>query len=118
MPSPVSPEDVETQSFPWGAIKWLCNIKTDPEANMTLGLVFINPGRRNDLHIHPNCEELLYVLSGECLHSLDDVEFPMSAGMMLRIPAGVRHSALNTGWEPVRMLVAYSSADRQTVVMS
>src|SRR5205823_5447023 len=57
-------------TFPWGGIKWLCNRETDPEAAQTLGLVFINPGAHNLLHYHPNCEELLHVLSGTCDHRL------------------------------------------------
>lgn len=110
------PDEMETLAFPWGAIKWLCNDKIDPEAAMTFGLVYIEPGHRNDLHSHPNCEELLYVLSGRCIHRLDAQEFPLVAGEMLRIPQGAKHNAFNDGWEPVRMAVVYSSSDRQTII--
>ena len=50
--------------FPWGAIKWLCNDQIDPDAEMTFGIVYLNAGEGNPLHYHPNCEELIYVLSG------------------------------------------------------
>ena len=105
----------ESLQFPWGAIKWLCNDEIDSEAEMTFGLVFLNVGESNPLHFHPNCEELLYILSGECDHRLGDDTFPMKAGMMIRIPQGVKHNAVNTGWQPVTMIVCYSAADRQTV---
>jgi quercetin dioxygenase-like cupin family protein len=100
--------------FDWGAIQWLCNAEMEPEALQTLGVVYILPGKKNPLHFHPNCEELLFVLSGECEHSLDGKYYHMEAGSMIRIPAGARHDARNDGWEPVRMLICYSSADRQT----
>jgi quercetin dioxygenase-like cupin family protein len=105
----------EALQFPWGAIKWLCNDQIDPEAEMTFGVVYIKPGEKNPLHYHPNCEELIYVLSGECDHRLGDEVFRLTEGMMLRIPRGVKHNAVNTGWRPVTMVICYSSADRQTV---
>lgn len=103
--------------YDWGAIEWLCNAELDPEAQQTLGVVYILPGQKNPLHYHPNCEELLFVLAGECEHSLDGHSYHMEAGSMIRIPAGAKHDARNDGREPVRMLICYSSADRQTVFL-
>jgi quercetin dioxygenase-like cupin family protein len=104
-------------AFDWGAIKWLCNQEIDAKAEQTFGLVFINPRQQNPPHYHPNCEELIYILSGQCDHRLDDEVIPMGPGSLLRIPANAVHCALNTGWEPVRMVIVYSSADRQTVFL-
>ena len=73
----------ESLQFPWGSIKWLCNDQIDPEAEMTFGMVYLNAGEENPLHYRPNCEELLYILSGECDHRLDDDAFPMKEGMMI-----------------------------------
>ncbi len=106
-----------TLSFDWGAIQWLCNREIDPEAAQTFGLVFIHAGQKNPLHYHPNCEELIYVLSGECDHRLGDAVHPLKTGDLLRIPAGVVHNARNSGWEPVRMVIVYSAADRETVFL-
>lgn len=108
-------DEGDSLQFPWGAIKWLCNDQIDPDAEMTLGMVYLKVGEHNPLHYHPNCEELLYVLSGECDHCLGDDVYSMKAGMMIRIPKRVKHSATNKGWHPVTMLVCYSSGDRQTV---
>jgi len=102
------------QKFPWGAIKWLSNADLQPGSEQTLGLVFINAGQSNGMHFHPNCEELLYVISGECEHSLENEVFSLRAGDVIRVPRGKRHGARNTGWEPVRMLVCYSSPQRET----
>jgi len=113
-PFVVGPDDGEVIRFPWGAIRWLCSRRLCPGAQQTLGEVYINPGARNALHSHPNCEELLYVISGECDHSLDGQVVHLTAGDMIRVPAGARHHAENTGWEPVRMLISFSSPDRET----
>jgi quercetin dioxygenase-like cupin family protein len=103
--------------FPWGAITWLCNEEIDPETAMTFGLVQILPGQKNALHYHPNCEEHLYVLSGECDHSLDGQVYHLAAGSLIRIPQGARHDAINRGAEPVRCVIVYSSGDRQTIIV-
>jgi quercetin dioxygenase-like cupin family protein len=108
------PRETTPLEFPWGSINWLCNQELDSDALQTLGMVFINPGQNNPLHMHPNCEELLVVLSGECDHSLDGQWHHLEPGSMIRIPAGVKHNAVNRGWEPVKMLICYSSPDRQT----
>ena len=97
-----STESQPVQPFDWGTITWLCNGR-------------INPGRANPRHRHPNCEEHIFVLRGECDHSLGDEAFHLSAVQMLRIPQAVLHHAVNTGAERVRMVIAYSSPERQTV---
>jgi quercetin dioxygenase-like cupin family protein len=109
--------DLPAETFDWGAIKWLCNARLMPGAAQTLGTCYILPGRGNPLHYHPNCEELLYVISGRGRHSLDGRWLDLKAGMTLRIPSGVRHNLINDGWEPLTCLISFSSGDRQTVFL-
>lgn len=99
----------------WGAIQWLCGSSIDPECEMTFGMVYINAGTSNTRHYHPNCEEFIFVLSGECDHMLGDEVHHLKPGMMLRIPVNIWHKATVTSWEPCRMIIAYSSPDRETV---
>ena len=110
-------DDAEAQVFPWGAIKWLMGQAIDADARQTFGMVFINPGEENPPHYHPNCEEILYVLSGTCEHTYDDQRFHLKPGDMIRVPAGVQHHAINTGWDPLRAIISLSSGDRQTVFL-
>ena len=94
--------DAETANgleFDWGAIRWLCSSAIDADAEMTFGMVFINPGEANPRHMHPNCEEIIYLLSGRCEHQLGDEWHALEAGMMLRIPRGVKPSlAGSSSW--------------------
>lgn len=107
----------EKYMFPveWGGLQWLCGKEIDPESEMTFGMVFIHPGTSNNRHYHPNCEEVIFVLSGECDHTLGDEVYHLKPGMMLRIPRNVMHNATVTSWEPCRMIIAYSAADRKTI---
>ena len=99
----------------WGTLQWVCNEKLMPGSAQTVGLATILPGKWNPVHYHPNCEEVLYVIAGQGLHSYDGRTIPLKAGMTIRIPAKVKHNLVNTGTETLRTLVSFSSGDRQTV---
>ena len=104
-----------TEKSAWGSLQWLCSAKLSPGAAQTVGLAAIFPGRRNPVHYHPNCEEVLYMLSGHGQHTFDGRVVELKAGMTIRIPAGVKHNLINTGKEPIRTLISFSSGDRKTV---
>ena len=108
-------EDIPGVDTGWGRLTWLVTEATMPGAEQTLGVVTIAPGRRNPLHAHPNCEELLYLISGELDHSLDGAMYRLRPGDAIRVPAGARHDARCAGQEPATMVVCYSVPDRQVV---
>ncbi len=99
----------------WGTLQWVCSEKLMPGSTQTVGLATIFPGKQNPVHYHPNCEEVLYVISGQGLQSYDSRTILLKAGMTICIPANVKHNMVNTGTEPLRTLVSFSSGDRHTV---
>lgn len=101
----------------WGTLQWVCNEKLMPGSAQTVGLATILPGKQNPVHYHPNCEEVLYVISGQGLHSYDGRTIALKTGMTIRIPAKVKHNMVNTGTETLRTLVSFSSGDRKTVFL-
>ncbi len=103
--------DIETD---WGHLTWLVGEREMPGAEQTLGVVVIHPGKRNDLHSHPNCEELLYVMEGECDHKLGDEVVHLTPGSVIRIPRGIKHWAHCTSKEPLRAVISFSAPDRKT----
>lgn len=121
-PAGADPADVIARGAPSAApdidrpgyrIKWLFSGEVAPEAEQTLGYVVIEPGQKNPLHSHPNCEELLYLLSGELDHSLEDGVFRLKPGDAIRVPTGVKHDARCVGDEPAKMIVCYSAGRRE-----
>ncbi len=103
------------EKYPWGAIRWLMSSKIDPGAKQTLGVVRIDAGKSNALHLHPNCEELLYVLSGTGTTTVDNKTVSLRPGDLVRVPAGVLHQATASGSGPLIAVISYSSGDRQVV---
>lgn len=105
----IDPNELTTQTFDWGAIKWFVTPDVTSDARMTVGEVVLLPGKGHDRHNHPNSEEVLYVLSGEGKQMLDDEEpFTVRAGDMIYVPTAVFHSTLNSGWEPLKLLAIYN----------
>ncbi|MBM3889651.1 MAG: cupin domain-containing protein [Verrucomicrobia bacterium] len=109
-------DDAEVVKFPWGWIRWLMNAKVDPKAEMTVGIVHIEPNQSNPYHMHPNSAEYIHVLSGSCEQFADGKWVPMKAGDTMRFAKGVAHMA-RTGNEPCRAMILYDTGTRQMVVV-
>ena len=110
----INPSEMETQTFTWGRITWLHSGEVSGAEGLTFGEVIINSGQQNGAHVHPNCEEILYLISGELVHTYEGEEpYHLTPGMSIRIPAGIKHNAKCVSSEDARMVVAYSSAYRQ-----
>ena len=101
----------------WGTLHWICNGKLMPGSEQTVGLATLFPGKQNPIHFHPNCEEILYVISGQGIHSYDGRTVKLEAGMTILIPAGVKHNMVNTGTNDLKTLISFSSGDRKTVFL-
>ncbi len=110
-------DSVKEVKYPWGWIRWMMNSELDPAASQTFGIVQINAGQRNPLHKHPNCEELLYVLSGSFESVVGNKTVVMHAGDIIRIPANVPHQGINNTNQPMRAVISYSSGARQMVAL-
>jgi len=105
----IKANDVETQIFPWGSIKWLSEPRVTNAQNFSFGIVMLKPGKGHDRHNHPGVEEILYVISGEGEQTVNDgPATPIRAGTTIHIPADVHHSTINTGWEPLKLAAVYS----------
>ncbi len=106
--------DVELLEYDWGWIRWLMNGKLDPDAEMTLGMVYIKPNQTNPAHLHPNSGEYLHVLEGSCEHMVGKKWVTLKKGDTLRIPKDVPHKA-RTGKQACKAMIVYNTGDRQFV---
>ena len=103
--------------MPWGYMQWLCSGAQFADAQQTVGYVEINAGAKNPKHLHPNSDEVLYLLEGTLDHSLDDAVYRITPGMSIHIPQGVAHDAHNPGTTTARMIVTYPTPDRQVEML-
>ena len=98
----------------WGSLAWAVNAKAGNCNSMTLGRVSIKAGKANGRHRHGNCDELLYVVSGELDHYAEDVgTLRLKPGDVIVIPRGVVHNARCVSTTDAETIVIYSSAARE-----
>lgn len=113
----IDPQELPTQTFDWGFIKWLVTPERNAGARLSFGEVILLPGQGHTRHNHPDSEEILYVLSGEGEQMLDDgAPFPVKPGDTIYVPTAMFHATLNTGWEPLRLLALYNPAGPEKVL--
>jgi len=110
-------EKAKKVEFSWGWIRWVVNAEVDPDAEMTFGIVHVNAGQTNPVHLHDNCEEILYMVSGSCEHRVGDKTVVLKAGDVIRIPRGVHHSARTFDKEPMRAIIVYNAGRRDFTVI-
>ena len=108
--------DCEVIDQPWGTLRWLVSRTLGNSATMTFGRATIPAGIENPRHRHPNCDEILHVLSGRIEHSLGEERFTMEPGDTISIPAGVWHNAHALGDVDAVTVICFSSADRETEI--
>jgi len=99
---------------PWGKLTWLASGELGNSTTMTFGHVIIPAGLINPRHRHPNCDEILHLLSGHLEHSLGDKKFLLNPGDTISIPAGQWHNAHALDGKDAEMVICFSSADRET----
>jgi quercetin dioxygenase-like cupin family protein len=104
----VTPDDVETQVFDWGTIKWLSEPKVTDAERFTMGIVILEPGKGHARHKHPGVEEILYFISGTGVQVVGDERRDVRPGMLVHIPPDVEHETINTGWEQMKIVAVYS----------
>jgi oxalate decarboxylase/phosphoglucose isomerase-like protein (cupin superfamily) len=104
-------DDVESLVFDWGTLKFLSEPQVTGAQRFSFGMVVLAPGKGHETHNHPGVEEIIFVMSGEGEQMVDNQPpVPVRPGASIYIPADVDHSTVNTGWEPMRLLVIYSPA--------
>jgi mannose-6-phosphate isomerase-like protein (cupin superfamily) len=77
----------------------------------------LRPGAKTQAHLHPQTEEIYYILSGCGCMAIESEQQSVSVGDGIAIPAGSRHQILNTGHVDLVFLCccvpAYTDADTE-----
>lgn len=96
------------QKYEWGAIEWLTDQTRSTSEGIDIGITTIFQGLVQQKHIHYGDEQWLYIISGEGVTVVDQIEYDMAPGTTIHIPAGAAHETRNTGDSPmVQILISY-----------
>ena len=108
----VQPENTETQVFDWGRLNWLSEPKVTAAERFSAGRVLLEPGKGHERHNHPYSEEILYVVRGRGVQTVElpegTLEQEIGPGTLVHIPTAIFHSTINSGDGPMEMVAIYA----------
>jgi quercetin dioxygenase-like cupin family protein len=74
----------------------------------------MGPNQHHPRHIHPNVDEVYFILDGRCRMQVGDRDEWLEAGTAVFVPRGTPHGT-DTGDEGVSLLVIYPEGDFSNV---
>lgn len=99
----------------FGRVHWAVRAGSPDGAELTIGLAVFDAGKSNVEHVHPNCDEVVYILAGEVEHTLGEQSTRLGAGDLIVVPRGAPHRLINTSGAACTAYIVFSSPDRQFV---
>ena len=75
---------------------------------MSTTLFWLAPGHKTVPDIHPDSEEIYYVVGGKATLLIEDETFQVVEGMTIYIPPGAVHQSINTGDKDLCYFCAFS----------
>lgn len=78
------------------AVQWIVTRHTVGAENLVFGITTLPPGARHDIHRHPHAEEVEYLVSGEGLARVGNVDVRVRAGDVIFVGSDERHGLWNT----------------------
>jgi quercetin dioxygenase-like cupin family protein len=99
----------------FGSVRWVAREDDPPGAEMTAGIAVFDAGKANVEHVHPNCEEIVYILEGIVEHTLGGQQTTLRTGDLIVVPRDVPHQLINNNDAPARAIVVFSSPRREFV---
>jgi oxalate decarboxylase/phosphoglucose isomerase-like protein (cupin superfamily) len=108
----VTSDDVETQVFDWGRLSWLSEPLVTAAERFSCGVVTLEPGKGHVRHNHPYSEEILYVIEGTGIQTVElasgKLEKEIGPGELVHIPTAIYHSTVNNGEGPMKLIAIYA----------
>jgi quercetin dioxygenase-like cupin family protein len=81
--------------------------QTGESQRMTMSIATFPAGSAPPLHVHPDEEEMVYVLAGTGRLVNEGEDVRLEPGVAFRVPVGARHGAVNDGDAPLRLLCVF-----------
>ena len=78
------------------AVQWIVTRDTVGAERTVFGITTFPPGAGHDFHRHPNAEEVQYLVEGQGLARVGDVNVSMRAGDVIFAKAGELHGFWNS----------------------
>ena len=99
--------EIEPHPIPFGTLRWICQPAATGARQLTVLEGEIRPGEGHAFHMHPNQEEMIYILSGTIEQWIGKEKRMLGAGDAVFCPPGVVHASFNAGKDAARLLAIF-----------
>ena len=96
----------------WATMEWLIDDAMIAGADMSVARMTLKQGGTSEAHSHPNCNEVIHLVSGRIEQSVGNERYVMEPGDTVLVPQGSRHCSRNLGSSAAVMIVSYSAGTR------
>jgi quercetin dioxygenase-like cupin family protein len=97
----------------WGGMSWLVEDRSVPGVGLSLARMVVAPGALSPAHRHPNCHEVIHLISGNVEQTAGQERYRMAAGDTVVIAPGRVHRTRNLSErEAAELLICYSAGTR------
>lgn len=96
------------QYFDWGTINWLSDPTVNDQSKILIAHVTFLPKRVQGRHMHTGEEQMIYTISGEGEHWVNNKKYPLLPGTFFHVPPYCEHDVANRGATPLEMIIIYN----------
>ena len=96
----------------WGNMDWLADAGTQTGLGLSFARMTVLSGKTSPAHRHPNCNEVIHVLSGTIEQRLGEHWTERKPGDTITILSGTVHQTRCTSPTPAILMIAYSDDTR------
>ena len=105
------------QFFEWGALRWYFEPGDMDTDRLSVGIATYTPAGVQEMHPHFREEQVLYVISGSGLHSINGQTELLTPGSIVHLPSYSVHGLTNnSGSEELKVLLVYSPSRFQPLM--
>ena len=109
----ISSPDIFIETFPNKTHFWYCRAGSVENSQLLFVRVKIPPGEGHKFHLHPEMEEILYILAGTAEQWIEKEARLLQAGDAVHLARGLVHGTYNPGPGELDFLAVLSPAGGQ-----
>ena len=106
----VTRREAQIEQAPHCVHEWLCRPGLVAAEHLLLVRATMPAGKAHAFHIHPGCEEIIYVLEGQAEQWVEKRRQVLGHGEVAHIPVGAVHATYNRSDRPLVFLAILTPA--------
>ena len=99
--------EADQQPVDFGPLRWIAHPPSTGTRQLTALEAVIAPGTGHPFHVHPDQEEMIFVLSGRLEQWVEKDLRILGPGDAVVIPMGTVHASFNAGTDDLRMIATF-----------